>query len=102
MGQDKNPEQRFSDLEIWARHALDMTAPVSMKWSGQIIEPVDGLAYIGRTPGQEHIYMCTGDSGHGVLVTLLAKPRTPLYNIWIGFIWKMKLLNIRFYLAKEH
>ncbi|KYG63633.1 oxidoreductase [Bdellovibrio bacteriovorus] len=72
VGQDNNPEQRFSDLEIWARHALDMTVPVSMKWSGQIIEPVDGLAYIGRSPGQEHIYMCTGDSGHGLTHAAIA------------------------------
>jgi nitrite reductase/ring-hydroxylating ferredoxin subunit len=43
-----------------------MTTPVTMKWSGQIIEPVDGLAYIGRSPGQEHIFMCCGDSGHGL------------------------------------
>lgn len=66
VGQDEMSVSRFADLEIWARHALDMTTPVTMKWSGQLMEPVDGLAYIGRSPGQDHIFMCTGDSGHGI------------------------------------
>jgi len=35
-------------------------------WSGQIIEPIDGLAFIGRNPGDKNIYVATGDSGNGM------------------------------------
>jgi nitrite reductase/ring-hydroxylating ferredoxin subunit len=31
------------------------------------MEPVDGMAYIGRNPGdEENVYIVTGDSGHGL------------------------------------
>ena len=31
------------------------------------MEPVDGLAYIGRNPGDKgHVFVATGDSGHGM------------------------------------
>jgi nitrite reductase/ring-hydroxylating ferredoxin subunit len=36
------------------------------RWSGQIMEPVDGLAFIGRQPGADGVFVITGDSGHGM------------------------------------
>jgi Rieske Fe-S protein len=37
------------------------------RWSGQVLEPVDSLAYIGRSPRDaEHVFIATGDSGHGL------------------------------------
>jgi Rieske Fe-S protein len=36
------------------------------KWSGQVMEPIDSLAFIGRNPGDDNIYICTGDSGNGM------------------------------------
>lgn len=36
------------------------------RWSGQVLEPVDSLAFIGRNPGDEDVYIITGDSGHGM------------------------------------
>ena len=30
------------------------------------METVDGLAYIGREPGEDNVYLATGDSGHGM------------------------------------
>ena len=36
------------------------------RWSGQVLEPVDYMAFIGRSPGDENIYMATGDSGNGM------------------------------------
>ena len=39
---------------------------IEFRWSGQIMEPIDGLAFIGRNPGDENIYIVTGDSGHGM------------------------------------
>jgi hypothetical protein len=31
-----------------------------------VIEPNDYLAFIGRNPGDENVYIATGDSGHGM------------------------------------
>ena len=36
------------------------------RWSGQVMEPVDGVAFIGRNPGDAHVYVVTGDSGNGI------------------------------------
>jgi glycine/D-amino acid oxidase-like deaminating enzyme len=36
---------------------------ITFRWSGQVMEPVDCLAFIGRNPGDEHVYIATGDSG---------------------------------------
>jgi Rieske Fe-S protein len=44
-----------------------MVERIEYRWSGQVIEPVDYLAYIGKNPGgDEHIYIATGDSGNGM------------------------------------
>jgi Rieske Fe-S protein len=39
---------------------------VEFRWSGQVMEPVDGLAFIGRNPGEDNVFIATGDSGHGM------------------------------------
>ncbi len=57
---------RFRNLEAWAQARFPVNGTAT-SWSGQILEPVDGLAYIGRHPGRhKHVYMITGDSGHGL------------------------------------
>ncbi|MEP6891496.1 MAG: Rieske 2Fe-2S domain-containing protein [Nitrospirota bacterium] len=33
---------------------------------GQVMEPIDSLAFIGRNPGDTNIYIVTGDSGNGM------------------------------------
>jgi Rieske Fe-S protein len=44
-----------------------MIERIEYRWSGQVMEPVDYMAYIGRNPGgDEHIYVATGDSGNGM------------------------------------
>ena len=43
-----------------------MAGPVAHRWSGQVYEPVDSLAFIGRNPGDDHVYIATGDSGNGL------------------------------------
>jgi len=30
------------------------------------MEPIDSLAFIGKNPGSENIYIITGDSGNGM------------------------------------
>jgi glycine/D-amino acid oxidase-like deaminating enzyme/nitrite reductase/ring-hydroxylating ferredoxin subunit len=65
-GQDDDPASRFGRLEVWARERIPELEEVTFRWSGQIMEPVDGLAFLGRSPGERNIYVLTGDSGHGM------------------------------------
>lgn len=66
-GQADDAEQRYEDLEDWARERFPMIQRMEMRWSGQVMEPVDGLAFIGRNPGdQQNVYIITGDSGMGM------------------------------------
>jgi nitrite reductase/ring-hydroxylating ferredoxin subunit len=48
------------------------TARVKYRWSGQIIEPVDGLPYIGRNSLQSQVYVATGYAGNGITFGTLA------------------------------
>jgi Rieske Fe-S protein len=65
-GQEDDGADRFSRLEAWARQRFPM-GTVEFRWSGQVIEPVDGLGYIGRNPGDKgHVFVATGDPGHGM------------------------------------
>jgi glycine/D-amino acid oxidase-like deaminating enzyme/nitrite reductase/ring-hydroxylating ferredoxin subunit len=66
-GQAMNADERFIRLEQWTRERFPMIERIEYRWSGQIMEPVDYMAYIGRNPGgDEHIYIATGDSGNGM------------------------------------
>ncbi len=60
-------DEPFRCLEEWTRKHFSAVKSVEYKWSGQIIEPVDGMAYIGKNPGSnKHIWVATGDSGNGM------------------------------------
>jgi glycine/D-amino acid oxidase-like deaminating enzyme/nitrite reductase/ring-hydroxylating ferredoxin subunit len=65
VGQD-SPEQQWSDLEKWTRQWVPAVGHIVARWSGQVIEPADYLAHIGRSPDLEHAYVVTGDSGNGL------------------------------------
>lgn len=39
---------------------------VGFRWSAQVIEPVDGLPFIGRNSLSTHVYVATGYSGNGM------------------------------------
>jgi glycine/D-amino acid oxidase-like deaminating enzyme/nitrite reductase/ring-hydroxylating ferredoxin subunit len=66
-GQAQDMNERFARIEKWARDRFPMATEVRYRWSGQLLEPVDGLAFIGKNPGSdEHIYVITGDSGNGI------------------------------------
>lgn len=64
-GQASNIGPRFARLEAWTRERFPIDG-VEHYWSGQVMEPVDSLAFIGRNPGDKNIYIVTGDSGHGM------------------------------------
>jgi glycine/D-amino acid oxidase-like deaminating enzyme/nitrite reductase/ring-hydroxylating ferredoxin subunit len=56
----------FSRLEAWTRERFPEAGEEEYRWSGQVMEPLDGLAFIGRNPGDENVFIATGDSGHGM------------------------------------
>jgi glycine/D-amino acid oxidase-like deaminating enzyme/nitrite reductase/ring-hydroxylating ferredoxin subunit len=61
-----NFEERFKNLEEWTRDRFPDVREVTDRWSGQVMEPVDAMAYIGRNPNDENVYIATGDSGNGM------------------------------------
>jgi glycine/D-amino acid oxidase-like deaminating enzyme/nitrite reductase/ring-hydroxylating ferredoxin subunit len=65
-GQADDGEARLRRLVDWARDRFPAAGDVANRWSGQVLEPVDSLAFLGRNPGSEHLYVITGDSGQGM------------------------------------
>jgi len=66
-GQANDFEARFDRLEDWARSRWPKAEKIVFRWSGQVMEPVDSLGYIGRNPADEkNVYVVTGDSGNGM------------------------------------
>ena len=65
-GEADDPRQRIGRLSDWARSRFPGLQAEEYSWSGQVLEPVDYAAYIGRNPGNEHVYVVTGDSGEGL------------------------------------
>ena len=66
-GQADDTAARHPRLEAWARQRFPAMGPVAFTWTGQVMETVDGLAFIGRNPmDHDNVYMVTGDSGMGM------------------------------------
>ena len=65
-GQANDCEARLAKLERWARDRFPGLGEITDHWSGQVMEPVDGMAYIGRNPGDKNVFVATGDSGNGM------------------------------------
>lgn len=59
-------EERFNALIDWTKKRFPMAEELIYCWSGQVIEPVDYMAFIGKNPGDDNIYIITGDSGNGM------------------------------------
>ncbi len=66
-GQANDAEDRFQRLQQWTRERFPHVERFEFQWSGQVMEPVDGLALIGRNPlDSDNVYIATGDSGNGM------------------------------------
>jgi len=66
-GQQPHPNDAFENLEKWARARFPGMGTVTHRWSGEVEETLDGLAYIGRNPpSRANVYLITGDSGMGM------------------------------------
>lgn len=64
-GEANDAEQRFERLQAWAKEYFPMIGRITHRWSGQVLDPFDYLPFIGRNPGQQNIFIATGDSGQG-------------------------------------
>jgi glycine/D-amino acid oxidase-like deaminating enzyme/nitrite reductase/ring-hydroxylating ferredoxin subunit len=65
-GEATDMEDRFRRIESWTRERFPEFGEVRYRWSGQVMEPVDYMPYSGRNPGNDNIYVHTGDSGQGM------------------------------------
>ncbi len=66
-GQAADFERRWAALEEWGRERWPQAGETAFRWSGQVMETIDGLAFIGRNPGDHpNVYIATGDSGMGM------------------------------------
>jgi len=66
-GQKDDAGRRFAALERWTRTRFPMVEGIDYRWSGEVLEPVDGLAFIGRNPlDSDNVFIATGDSGNGM------------------------------------
>lgn len=92
-GEVDDMDARFHRLEMLARDFFPQVGEVRHRWSGQVLEPFDGLAFIGRDPANTaNILIATGDSGmgmtHGTIAGMLltdllqgrANPWADLYD----------------------
>ena len=65
VGQDDDPEA-YVRLQQWTREHLPSVSRFTRAWSGQVLEPADGLAFAGADPDQDNVFLVTGDSGNGI------------------------------------
>lgn len=62
----EDTEQRFRELEAWAR-AYFPIASVEYRWWNEDFQSADGIPYVGRLSADiEHLYVATGFSGWGI------------------------------------
>ena len=66
-------DRRWADLEAWGRERFPDAGAAAFKWSGQVMNSLDGLGYFGRNPGDTpNIFISTGDTGMGLTGGALA------------------------------
>ncbi len=67
-GQDgESAEARYGRLEEWTRRHFSSAGAAVYRWSGEVMEPHDRIAFIGRHAGDgAGVFVVTGDSGTGI------------------------------------
>ena len=67
-GQADDTAERHGRLEAWARERFPaMAQDCEFVWGGQVMEPIDGVAFIGLNPlDANNVYVATGDAGMGL------------------------------------
>jgi glycine/D-amino acid oxidase-like deaminating enzyme/nitrite reductase/ring-hydroxylating ferredoxin subunit len=75
-GQANDADARYARLETWTRERFPVLEEILFRWSGQVMNADDGIAYIGKNPlDEDNIYIATGDTGlgmtHGTIAGML-------------------------------
>jgi glycine/D-amino acid oxidase-like deaminating enzyme/nitrite reductase/ring-hydroxylating ferredoxin subunit len=66
-GQGPEGDKPYRCIEDWTRQHFPMCGPVERRWSGEVMEPADGLGYIGHNAvDRKNVFIVTGDSGNGM------------------------------------
>jgi glycine/D-amino acid oxidase-like deaminating enzyme/nitrite reductase/ring-hydroxylating ferredoxin subunit len=66
-------DTRWNRLEAWARTHFPAARDAEWRWSGQVMNSIDGLGYFGRNPmDSPNVFISTGDTGMGLTGGTLA------------------------------
>jgi len=71
-GQAHDHDARLMRLESWMRAHFPAAGAVEYRWSGQVMEPVDNVPFVGRNHGSANVFVVTGDSGEGITTGVVA------------------------------
>ncbi len=69
--EDITQDERYERLEAWTLEHFPQAEEFTYRWSGQVMEPIDSLGYMGKNPGDDNIYIITGDAGNGMTHTTI-------------------------------
>ena len=70
-GHEEDTEKPMAQLVEYTREHFKVSE-ISATWSSQFYAPADGLPYIGKMPGDDHVYVATGYNGNGMTWSTLA------------------------------
>lgn len=80
--------EHWDRLEEWIRGHFPEAGEVVARWSGQVMEPSDGLAFIGKNPADPgNVFVVTGDSGHGLTHGTIAAMMLPTVMVGAAHPW---------------
>ncbi|HMQ35662.1 MAG TPA: FAD-dependent oxidoreductase [Chloroflexaceae bacterium] len=65
-GQADDLEERYDRLASWTRARFPFAGEVAYRWSGQVLNALDGLALAGPDLVSPNVYVITGQTGIGM------------------------------------
>jgi glycine/D-amino acid oxidase-like deaminating enzyme/nitrite reductase/ring-hydroxylating ferredoxin subunit len=90
VGAIVDTDQCFARLEEYLDDRF-VSGPIEYRWSGQVIEPVDGLPLIGQNVLESHVHIASGYSGNGmtwgtaagmIVADMMLGKRTPYADLY--------------------
>lgn len=67
-----DPEKNFVALEKYLQEILPFKYKIIRRWTGAILEPSDGLPFIGRIEKDKNVLIATAFSGTGMTYSVIA------------------------------
>lgn len=71
MGQEEG-DTRYVELDTWVLERFTKSGSVDYRQPGQILNSIDLVSFIGLNQGMSHTYVVTVDTGHGLILGILA------------------------------